>query len=304
MAALQAATLACMWSLQRTALHTKRWRPVIASQLAGGALSKVAPAGGAVGAALQYRMLVEAGFDRGRVRGGHHRREPAHFRGGPDPAGARGARDRARRREPRPGRGDRGRPGGVRRDAGAGRARVRARRPAAVGGPDRSADPQPPAPGRAAAQRRCPTACCTSATASSPRSGRAGSARWPPPWDGGRSTTGSCSPRSRPWAPHRARRWCCSPSARRRCCPRCPPLRAGSGSSRPVSRPRSALAGVSAGDAVLATLAYRLFTYWAALPLGLAGARPPAQGQILRPVRVPAPLLSHRHAPLPPSGGG
>ena len=32
-----------------------------------------------------------------------------------------------------------------------------------------------------------------------------------------------------------------------------------------------ALAGVSAGDAVLATLAYRLFTYWLALPLGLVG---------------------------------
>lgn len=66
MAALQAATLVCVWSLQRTALHTRRWRPVIASQLAGGALTKVAPAGGAVGAALQYRMLVEAGYDRGR----------------------------------------------------------------------------------------------------------------------------------------------------------------------------------------------------------------------------------------------
>lgn len=66
MAALEAASLACIWSLQRTALHTRRWRPVIASQLAGGALTKVAPAGGAVGAALQYRMLVEAGYDRGR----------------------------------------------------------------------------------------------------------------------------------------------------------------------------------------------------------------------------------------------
>ena len=66
MGALQAAALACVWILQRTALHTKRWRPVIASQLAGGALTKIAPAGGAVGAALQYRMLVEAGFDRGR----------------------------------------------------------------------------------------------------------------------------------------------------------------------------------------------------------------------------------------------
>ena len=32
-----------------------------------------------------------------------------------------------------------------------------------------------------------------------------------------------------------------------------------------------ALAGVSAGDAVVATLAYRLFTYWVALPLGLVG---------------------------------
>jgi uncharacterized membrane protein YbhN (UPF0104 family) len=29
------------------------------------------------------------------------------------------------------------------------------------------------------------------------------------------------------------------------------------------------LAGVSAGDAVLATLAYRLFSYWLPLPLGL-----------------------------------
>jgi len=32
-----------------------------------------------------------------------------------------------------------------------------------------------------------------------------------------------------------------------------------------------ALAGVSAGDALLATLAYRLFTYWWPLPLGLVG---------------------------------
>ena len=66
MAGLEAAALASLWALQRTALHTRRWRPVIASQLAGGALAKVAPAGGAVGAALQYRMLVEAGFERGR----------------------------------------------------------------------------------------------------------------------------------------------------------------------------------------------------------------------------------------------
>ena len=39
-----------------------------------------------------------------------------------------------------------------------------------------------------------------------------------------------------------------------------------------------ALAGVSAGDAVLATFLYRLFTYWLPLPLGLLGlgSAPPA----------------------------
>ena len=61
MAALQLATLACLWALQHVAIRAKAWPPVIASQLAGNALSKVAPGGGAVGAALQYRMLVQAG---------------------------------------------------------------------------------------------------------------------------------------------------------------------------------------------------------------------------------------------------
>ena len=70
MAGLQAATLVCFWILQRIALHTRRWRPVIASQLAGSALAKIAPGGGAVGAALQYRMLVRAGIDRARAVAG------------------------------------------------------------------------------------------------------------------------------------------------------------------------------------------------------------------------------------------
>jgi uncharacterized protein (TIRG00374 family) len=47
-----------------------------------------------------------------------------------------------------------------------------------------------------------------------------------------------------------------------------------------------ALAGVSGGDAVLATFAYRLFSYWLPLPLGLVG------------------LLLHRRRPSPvPSSG-
>ena len=62
MAALQLATLACLWALQHVAIRAQAWRPVIASQLAGNALSKIAPGGGAVGAALQYRMLVQAGM--------------------------------------------------------------------------------------------------------------------------------------------------------------------------------------------------------------------------------------------------
>jgi uncharacterized protein (TIRG00374 family) len=56
--------------LQRLALRPVAMSPVITSQLAGNALSKVAPGGGAVGAALQYRMLVQVGVDRERAVGG------------------------------------------------------------------------------------------------------------------------------------------------------------------------------------------------------------------------------------------
>lgn len=70
MAALQSASMACLWEVQRLAIHTSRWHPVIASQLAGNALSKVAPGGGAVGAALQYKMLVQAGIQKARAVAG------------------------------------------------------------------------------------------------------------------------------------------------------------------------------------------------------------------------------------------
>lgn len=70
MGALQLLSLACLWALQRIALGDPHWRPVIESQLAGYALSRIAPAGGAVGGALQYRMLVESGVDRARAAAG------------------------------------------------------------------------------------------------------------------------------------------------------------------------------------------------------------------------------------------
>jgi hypothetical protein len=62
MAGLQLCSLACLWALQRLAIRAPRWYPVVTSQLAGNAVSKVAPGGGAVGAALQYKMLVQTGL--------------------------------------------------------------------------------------------------------------------------------------------------------------------------------------------------------------------------------------------------
>jgi len=70
MLVLQAATSACLWALQRETLRVRAWSPIVTSQLSGNAIAKVAPGGGAVGAALQYRMLVESGVDGGRVVGG------------------------------------------------------------------------------------------------------------------------------------------------------------------------------------------------------------------------------------------
>ena len=62
MVVLQLCSFACLWALQYVALQARRWWPVITSQLAGNALAKVAPGGGAMGSALQYRMLVQAGL--------------------------------------------------------------------------------------------------------------------------------------------------------------------------------------------------------------------------------------------------
>jgi uncharacterized membrane protein YbhN (UPF0104 family) len=60
MALLEAASIWCVLALQRICLAGAPWRAVIASQLAGNAVAKVAPGGGAAGAGLQYRMLVES----------------------------------------------------------------------------------------------------------------------------------------------------------------------------------------------------------------------------------------------------
>ena len=60
---LEIAHFTCTISLQRLALGTKAWFSVATSQLAGNAISLVVPGGSALGAATQIRMLTMAGQD-------------------------------------------------------------------------------------------------------------------------------------------------------------------------------------------------------------------------------------------------
>lgn len=60
---LQVAHFTCTIALQRIALRTKAWFSVTTSQLAGNAISLIVPGGAAFGAATQFRMLASAGND-------------------------------------------------------------------------------------------------------------------------------------------------------------------------------------------------------------------------------------------------
>ncbi|MGI9602179.1 MAG: lysylphosphatidylglycerol synthase transmembrane domain-containing protein [Acidimicrobiales bacterium] len=66
----QVASFACLWALQRLALRTTAWLPVITSQLAGNAASRVIPGGAATGTAVQYRMLRTAGIGTANAASG------------------------------------------------------------------------------------------------------------------------------------------------------------------------------------------------------------------------------------------
>lgn len=70
MVVLQAVSVVSLWWLQRIAMHRAAWYAVATSQLAGNGMAKVAPGGGAVGAALQYKLLVQAGVERSRAVSG------------------------------------------------------------------------------------------------------------------------------------------------------------------------------------------------------------------------------------------
>jgi uncharacterized protein (TIRG00374 family) len=61
MIALQIGSYACMWAIQRIAVRADRWGPVITSHLASNAFGRVVPGGVAASGALQYAMLVRGG---------------------------------------------------------------------------------------------------------------------------------------------------------------------------------------------------------------------------------------------------
>jgi uncharacterized protein (TIRG00374 family) len=58
----EVASFACMWALLRLALDVKSWFPIATAQLAGNAFSRIVPGGAAAGGAMQFDMLNAAGI--------------------------------------------------------------------------------------------------------------------------------------------------------------------------------------------------------------------------------------------------
>jgi len=65
MLAFQTGSFVCMWWLIRIALPQIDWFTAATSQLAGAAVTKAVPGGAAIGAALQFRMLAMSGVRMG-----------------------------------------------------------------------------------------------------------------------------------------------------------------------------------------------------------------------------------------------
>ncbi len=66
----EVAHFGCTFALQRLALRTRGWYAVITAQLAGNAVTLVVPGGAAAGAGVQFRLLENAGIDAGTAVGG------------------------------------------------------------------------------------------------------------------------------------------------------------------------------------------------------------------------------------------
>lgn len=60
---MEAASFVCLWALFALVLRTRKWFAVATSQLSANAVAQSIPAGAAAGAAVQYRMFSAAGID-------------------------------------------------------------------------------------------------------------------------------------------------------------------------------------------------------------------------------------------------
>jgi uncharacterized protein (TIRG00374 family) len=70
MVLLQVGSYACMWEVQRISMRAERHGPVVTSQLASNAFGRVVPGGVAAAGAMQYAMLIRAGVPPGRAASG------------------------------------------------------------------------------------------------------------------------------------------------------------------------------------------------------------------------------------------
>ena len=68
--AAELASFTCNFALQRLALRSRGWFAVVTAGLTGNAVTDSLPGGDAVGAAVQFRMLSTAGFDTDTAVGG------------------------------------------------------------------------------------------------------------------------------------------------------------------------------------------------------------------------------------------
>jgi uncharacterized protein (TIRG00374 family) len=70
MVILQLGSYACMWAVQKISMRAERVGPVVTSQLASNAFGRVVPGGVAASGAMQYAMLTRAGVPPGRAASG------------------------------------------------------------------------------------------------------------------------------------------------------------------------------------------------------------------------------------------
>ena len=70
MTALEAASFACVWLLIAISTSSRHWTLIATSQLVGNAVSSTVPGGGAAGGPLQYSYMVRGGEDPERVVSG------------------------------------------------------------------------------------------------------------------------------------------------------------------------------------------------------------------------------------------